>query len=136
MTVYQILERPVAGKGEPMAHGKRNVDDQVAAVRVFSAGLERRRVVLTQVETAINSATKREQILEQLQRISEEVGFIHRLSGLSSSVQTAASILNLIRENSRLYKLATRRLAEFERPAVNWFRPTLHNRRPSSPPVV
>jgi hypothetical protein len=119
-----------------MTHGNRKLDCHPRAIAVFNAGLERRRVVLTQVEAAIHSATKREQVLEQLERISEEVGFIHRLSGFSFSVQTAAAILNLIRENSRLYKLATRRLAEFEHASASWFRPASHSRRSSSSPSV
>jgi hypothetical protein len=53
--------------------------------------------------------------LEQLRRISEQARFVHQLSGLSSSLQTAASLLNLTRENARVYSLASRRLAELEK---------------------
>jgi hypothetical protein len=76
--------------------------------------LERRRAALSEIEAALRSATAREQITEQLRRISEELKFVDQLCGRSSSLQTAAAILNLTRENSRLSDLATRRLAGLE----------------------
>ncbi|HUI07882.1 MAG TPA: hypothetical protein VL486_12855 [Verrucomicrobiae bacterium] len=95
--------------------------------------LEIRRYGLFQIEMTIKAATNREQIQEQLGRISEVTRFLTGLSGCSSSLQTAASVVSLIRENSRLYNLATRRLAELgQKSAVSLGRPECFH-RPAPP---
>ncbi len=118
-----------------MTRGQPELNGQPGGVEEFNTELERRRDMLSQIEETIKSATSHEQILEQMRRISEETKFVHRLSGSSSSLQTAASILNLIRENSRLYNLATRRLVELEQKSTNSVRPTTDNRQPPAPPA-
>ena len=98
-----------------MTPEQQELSDQARRIEEFNAELEKRRNVLSDIEGAILSATNREQLVEHLRRISEETNFVHQLSGRSSSLQTAASILNLIRENSRLYNLASRKLAQIAR---------------------
>ena len=118
-----------------MTHGQQKLKGETGGIEQFAVELENRRGVLSQIEERVRSATNREQVLEQLRKISEETKFIHQLSGFSSSLQTAASILSLIRENSRLYNLASRRLAEWERKSTNPFRPRDHDHRPPAPPT-
>ena len=113
-----------------MRHEEPEINGQTKGIEEFNTELERRRGVLSQIEGAVKSATKREQVMEQLRRISEETRFVHQLSGFSSSLQTAAAILNLIRENSRLYNLATRKLAELDQKSTDPFQPTAQTHRP------
>jgi len=117
-----------------MTRGRQETKGQGRGIEDINMELEIRRYGLFQIEMTIKSATNREQVQEQLLRISEVTRFITELSGYSSSLQTAASVLSLIRENSRLYNLATRRLAEFsQKPAVS-IRPSPHDRQ--SPPLA
>ena len=118
-----------------MTREQQGFNDQAKEIEQFNTELERRRNLLSQIEERIRSATNREQVLEQLRRISEETRFVQQLCGFSSSLQTAASILGLVRENSRLYNLATRRLADLEHGSANSVRPDARNHRPPVPPA-
>lgn len=118
-----------------MTPGRHELEGQRRGIEDINMELEIWRYGLFQIEMTVKSATNPEQIQEQLRRISEVTRFVTGLSGCSSSLQTAASVVSLMRENSRLYNLATRRLGEFEqKPRIPLGR-TDHNRRPPPPPA-
>ena len=101
-----------------MADEEKDLTQRVERIEDFNAAADERRRVLTQIRQAIQSATSEQQVSEQLQRLAAEVELTKRLSTSFPSLQTAQTanvILDLLSENSRLYGLATRKLAEILR---------------------